>query len=86
MNAETIKRIVDDERVERLTAQLCRHWDVATERLEELVQDQNEGMDTCAEAEIYAALMRMQSAIMAFDGTEQAALYLPVYGISRAHC
>ena len=65
MNAETIKRIVDDERVERLTAQLCRHWDVATERLEELVQDQNEGMDTCAEAEIYAALMRMQSAIMA---------------------
>ena len=65
MNTETIKRIVDDERVERLTAQLCRHWDVATERLEELVQDQNEGMDTCAEAEIYAALMRMQSAIMA---------------------
>ena len=65
MNAETIKRIVDDERVERLTAQLCRHWDVATERLEELVQDLNEGMDTCAEAEIYAALMRMQSAIMA---------------------
>ena len=65
MNTETIKRIVDDERVERLTAQLCRHWDVATERLEELVQDLNEGMDTCAEAEIYAALMRMQSAIMA---------------------
>ena len=60
MNTETIKRIVDDERVERLTAQLCRHWDVATERLEELVQD--------------------------LDGTEQAALYLPVYGISRAHC
>ena len=65
MNTETIKRIVDDERVERLTAQLCRHWDVATERLEELVQDLNEGMDTCAEAEIYAALMRMQSAVMA---------------------
>ena len=65
MNTETIKRIVDDEQVERLTAQLCRHWDVATERLEELVQDLNEGMDTCAEAEIYAALMRMQSAIMA---------------------
>ena len=65
MNTETIKRIVDDERVERPTAQLCRHWDVATERLEELVQDLNEGMDTCAEAEIYAALMRMQSAIMA---------------------
>ena len=65
MNTETIKRIVDDERVERLTAQLCRLWDVATERLEELVQDLNEGMDTCAEAEIYAALMRMQSAIMA---------------------
>ena len=65
MTTEDIKRIVDDERVERLTAQLCRHWDVATERLEELVQDLNEGMDTCAEAEIYAALMRMQSAIMA---------------------
>ena len=39
MTTEDIKRIVDDERVERLTAQLCRHWDVATERLEELVQD-----------------------------------------------
>ena len=65
MNTETIKRIVDDEQVERLTAQLCRHWDVATERLEELVQDLNEGMDTCAEAEIYAAIMRMQSCAMA---------------------
>ena len=65
MNTETIKRIVDDEQVERLTAQLCRHWDLATERLEELVQDLNEEIDTCAEAEIYAAIMRMQSCVMA---------------------
>ena len=65
MTTEDIKRIVDDEQVERLTAQLCRHWEVATERLEELVQDLNEEIDTCAEAEIYAAIMRMQSCVMA---------------------
>ena len=38
MNTETIKRIVDDERAEQLTARLCRHWEVATDRLEGLVQ------------------------------------------------
>ena len=65
MNTETIKRIVDDERVERLTAQLCRHWDVATERLGGLVKELEDGMDTCVEAEIYASIMRMQSCVMA---------------------
>ena len=65
MNAEAIKRIVDDERVERLTAQLCRHWDVATERLGGLVKELEDGMDTCVEAEIYASIMRMQSCVMA---------------------
>ena len=65
MNAETIKRIVDDERVERLTVQLCRHWDVATERLGGLVKELEDGMDTCVEAEIYASIMRMQSCVMA---------------------
>ena len=65
MTIEDIKRIVDDERVEQLTAQLCRHWEVATERLEGLAKELEDGMDTCAEAEIYAALMRMQSAVMA---------------------
>ena len=65
MTTEDIKKIVDDERVEQLTAQLCRHWEVATERLEGLANELDDGMDTCAEAEIYAALMRMQSAVMA---------------------
>ena len=65
MTTEDIKRIVDDERVEQLTVQLCRHWEVATERLEGLAKELEDGMDTCAEAEIYAALMRMQSAVMA---------------------
>lgn len=65
MTEEEIKRIVDDERVEQLTAQLCRHWEVATERLEALVEDLTADMDTCVEAEIYAALMRMQSSVMA---------------------
>lgn len=65
MTAEDIKRIVDDERAEQLTAQLCRHWEVATERLAGLVQELKAGMDTCVEAEIYAALMRMQSSVMA---------------------
>ncbi len=65
MNTETIKRIVDDERAEQLTACLCRHWEVATDRLEGLVQELNDGMDTCVEAEIYAAVMRMQSTMTA---------------------
>lgn len=65
MNTETIKRIVDDERAEQLTARLCRHWEIATDRLEGLVQELNDGMDTCVEAEIYAAVMRMQSTMTA---------------------
>ena len=65
MTAEEIKRIVDDERAEQLTAQLCRHWEVATERLEGLVHELEAGIDTCFEAEIYTAMMRMQSSLMA---------------------
>lgn len=65
MNAEEIKRIVDDERAEQLTALLCRHWEVATKRLEGLTEELAADMDTCVEAEIYAALMRMQRAVMA---------------------
>ena len=65
MNTAEIKSIVDDERAEQLTAQLCHHWDVATQRLDTLAQEVTDGMDTCLEAEIYAALMRMQRAVMA---------------------
>ena len=64
MTAEEIKRIVDDERAEQLTALLCRHWEVATQRLAELVQDLEADIDVCAEAEVYAAMMRMQSCVM----------------------
>ena len=64
MTIEEIKRIVDGERAEQLTALLCRHWEVAARRLEALAQEVELGMDTCIEAEIYAALMRMQSAVM----------------------
>ena len=52
MNAEEIKRIVDDERAEQLTALLCRHWEVATARLEGLTEKLAADMDTCVEAEI----------------------------------
>ena len=65
MTTEEIKKIVDDERAEQLTVQLCRHWDVATQRLECLAQELTDNMDTCVEAEIYAALMRMQKTVMA---------------------
>ena len=65
MTTEEIKKIVDDERAEQLTAQFCRHWEVATERLEGLVQELTNDMDTCVEAEVYAAMMRMQSAVKA---------------------
>ena len=34
MTTEEIKKIVDDERAEQLTALLCRHWEVATQRLD----------------------------------------------------
>ncbi len=64
MTTKDIKRIIDDERAELLTAQACRHWQVATERLEGLVQELNDGMETCVEAEVYAAMMRMQSSVM----------------------
>ena len=63
MTAEEIRKIVDDERTEQLTAQVCRHWQVAADRLEGLVQELAEGMDTCVEAEIYVAIMRMQSVV-----------------------
>ena len=65
MTAEEIKIIIDDECAEQLTTLLCRHWEVATQRLETLAQEVTDGMDTCTEAEIYAALMRMQRAVMA---------------------
>lgn len=65
MTTEEIKRIVDDERAEQLTAQLCHHWKVATERLDDLAQELTTDMNTCIEAEIYAAIMRMQNAVMA---------------------
>ena len=65
MTTEEIMKIVDDERAEQLTAQLCRHWEVATQRLCTLAQEVTEGIDTCIEAEIYAAMMRMQKTAMA---------------------
>ena len=65
MTTEEIKRIVDDERAEQLTALLCHHWEVASERLETLAQEITSDMDICMEAEIYAAIMRMQRAVMA---------------------
>ena len=65
LTAKEMKRIVDDERAEQLTARLCRHWELATRRLAELSKDLEDGMDTCVEAEVYAAVMRMQSGVMA---------------------
>ena len=65
MTTEEIKKIVDDERAEQLTTLICRHWDVATQRLDTLAQEVTDGIDTCTEAEIYAALMRMQKTVMA---------------------
>ena len=65
MTNEEIKKIIDDERVEQLTAQTCHHWNVATQRLDELTKELDAKVETCVEAEIYAAIMRMQSAVMA---------------------
>lgn len=65
MTTEEIKRMVDDGRAEQLTAQLCRHWEVAAERLGGLARELSASMDTCVEAEIYAAMMRMQGSVTA---------------------
>ena len=65
MTREEIKKMVDDERAEQLTARLCRHWEVATQRLKGLIKELESDMDTCVEAEVYAALMRMQSSVTA---------------------
>lgn len=65
MTKEEIRRMVDNERTGQLTARLCRHWEVATQRLKGLVEELESGMDTCVEAEVYAVLMRMQSSVTA---------------------
>ena len=71
-----ISGLEDDERAEQLTAQLCRHWEVATERLEGLTQELEAGMDTCIEAEVYAAMMRMQSSVIKPGATRSVRLFL----------
>ena len=42
LTTEEIKKIVDDERAEQLTALLCRHWEVATQRLDTLALEANQ--------------------------------------------
>ena len=81
MTTEEIKKIVDDERAEQLTALLCRHWEVATQRLDTLAQEITDGIDTCTEAEIYAALMRMQRAVMALIELSKT----PTFRVPGAH-
>ena len=65
MTTEEIRKLVDEVEAEKLTSQVCRHWEVAAQRLACLDQELADGMDTCVEAEVYAAMMRMQSAVMA---------------------
>ena len=77
MTTEEIKKIVDDEQAEQLTNLICRHWEVATQRLSTLAQEITDGMDTCIEAEIYAALVRMQratTALLELNATPSALL------------
>lgn len=77
MTTEEIKKIVDDEQAEQLTTLICRHWEVATQRLSTLAQEITDGMDTCIEAEIYAALVRMQratTALLELNATPSALL------------
>ncbi len=39
MTHEEIKKIINDECVEQLTIQMCHHWEVASRRLVELLQE-----------------------------------------------
>ena len=71
MTNEEIKRIIADEQAEQLTTLFCHHWDVATRRLDELTKELDDRVETCVEAEIYAAMMRMQSAVMALAELNQ---------------
>ncbi len=63
MTKEDIKKIVDNKRVEQLTTQTCQNWEIATVRMKELIQELHANMNTCIEAEVYATIMRMQSAV-----------------------
>ena len=65
MTNEEIKRIIADKQTEQLTTLFCHHWNIATRRLEELTKELDAKIETCVEADIYAAVMRMQSAVMA---------------------
>ena len=71
MTNEEIKRIIADEYTEQLTALFCHHWNVATQRLDELTKELDAQVETCVESEIYAAIMRMQSAVMALAELNQ---------------
>ena len=65
MTAEDIKKIVDDECAEDLVVQFCHHWDVAAQRLAVLTEELQADMMPPTDAEIYAAVMRMQRCVMA---------------------
>lgn len=65
MTNEEVKKIINDERTEQQTVLFCHHWEMATQRLNELAKELESGIGTCIEAEVYATMMRMQSAIMA---------------------
>ncbi len=65
MTHEEIKKIIDDERVEQLTAQMCHHWEVASRRLVELLQELDAQTAACIDAELYAVLMRLQQTAIA---------------------
>ena len=62
MTTDNIKKIVTDEEVERLTTAFCHHWTTVTERLSTLAEEAERGDSVCLEAEMYAALARMQQA------------------------
>jgi len=65
LTKEDIKRIVTDEEVERLTTTFCYQWKKATERIVGLMDEIKAGTAVSLEAEMYAAFMRMQQAILA---------------------
>ena len=64
MNTEEVKRIVDGEKVEQLTKQVCHHWEVVSARLDELDDEYSPQVEACFVAEIYACILRLQSIIM----------------------
>ena len=84
MTNEEIKKIVDDERVEQLTVQACHHWEIATQRLEELTKE----LDVSSRLKESLTIMVIALMILMIqpDMVEQSVPLSLLFGMPSAVC